>query len=152
MEQPHQSACLRVCFKESAIHGCGAFARTDIRAGTHLIEYVGEKIDKRESARRCELNNTYIFAVDDDFDLDGNVAWNPARFFNHSCAPNCDAEWMDGRIWIVANRFIQTGEELTYDYGYDLEDYADYPCSCGQPNCVGYIVAADLARFVRKRS
>ena len=141
-----------ICFKESAIHGWGGFARIVIPAGTRLIEYVGERIDKRESSRRCELNNPYIFAVDEHFDLDGNVDWNPARFLNHSCAPNSDAECIEGKIWIVANRLIHAGEEITYDYGYDLEDYTNYPCHCNRPNCVGYIVAAELARFVRKRS
>ena len=150
MEQPPFVIQSWICFKESSIHGRGGFAKTDIPAGTRLIEYVGERIDKRESARRCELNNVYIFAVDDNCDLDGNVGWNPARFLNHSCAPNCDAECIEGAIWIVANRLIRAGEEITYDYGYDLEDYANYPCDCKQPNCVGYIVAAELARFVRK--
>jgi len=151
MEQPHINHTW-ICFKKSPIHGCGGFARIEIPAGTRIIEYVGERIDKCESARRCELNNSYIFTVDDSFDLDGNVGWNLARFVNHSCAPNCDAEWIDGQIWIVANRLIRAGEEITYDYGYDLDDYASYPCHCGGPDCVGYIVAAELARFVRKRA
>jgi len=151
MEQPHINHTW-ICFKESPIHGWGGFARIEIPAGTRIIEYVGERIDKCESARRCELNNSYIFTVDDSFDLDGNVGWNLARFVNHSCAPNCDAEWIDGQIWVVANRFIRAGEEITYDYGYDLDDYASYPCHCGGPDCVGYIVAAELARFVRKRA
>ena len=152
MEQPCHIAHKWICFQQSPIHGWGGFARLEIPAGTRIIEYVGERIDKRESARRCELNNAYIFAVDDSFDLDGNVDWNLARFINHSCAPNCDAEWIDGQIWVVANRLIRTGEEITYDYGYDLEDYANYPCHCGGPGCVGYIVAAELARFVRRRA
>lgn len=139
-------------FKQSPIHGWGGFARVDIAADTRVIEYVGERIDKLESTRRCQANNNYIFALDDDFDLDGNVAWNPARFLNHSCSPNCDAEWTDGHIWIVTNRLVRAGEEITFDYGYDLADYADYPCHCGGSNCVGYMVAVDLARFVRRRS
>jgi hypothetical protein len=152
MEQPHCITHKWIRFKESGIHGWGGFARTDIPAETDVIEYVGEKINKRESARRCESNNSFIFAVDEEFDLDGGVAWNPARLLNHSCSPNCDAVWIDGHIWIVANRLIRAGEEITYDYGYDLEDYASYPCHCGGPNCVGYMVAAELARLVRKRS
>ena len=41
-----------VCFRPSAIHGIGGFAKTDIAAGTRVIEYVGEKITKAESLRR----------------------------------------------------------------------------------------------------
>jgi len=128
----------------SPIHGTGAFALVDFAARTRLIEYVGEKISKAESLARCQQHNNYIFYLNEEFDLDGNVEWNPARFINHSCAPNCDAEFCDGGIWIVANRLIRAGEELTFDYGYDLEDYRDYPCHCGAPQCRGYVVAETL--------
>lgn len=130
-----------VILKPSHIHGIGGFARADIPAGTRFIEYIGEKITKKESLSRCERNNEYIFALDDEYDVDGNVAWNPARFLNHSCQPNCEALLEQGRIWMVSLRQIRAGEELTFDYGYDLEDYRQYPCSCGAPGCVGYIVA-----------
>ncbi len=87
-----------ILFQHSSIHGTGGFARTNIAAGTELIEYVGEKIDKAESLRRCELDNAYIFFIDDTHDLDGNVESNPARFLNHSCEPNCEALEDEGRI------------------------------------------------------
>ena len=130
-----------VRFKGSPIHGTGGFAKAAIRKGTRIVEYRGERISKGESLRRCEQNNEYIFALNDEQNLDGNVAWNPARFINHSCAPNCEAERESGHIWIVATRDIGAGEEITFNYGYDLEDYKDYPCQCGSPNCVGYMVA-----------
>ena len=95
-----------VVFKASAIHGTGGFARTAIAAGTRVIEYVGEKITKQESLRRCEQNNEYIFELDAQWDVDGSVNWNPARFLNHSCAPNCEAVLDDGRVWIEARRSI----------------------------------------------
>src|ERR1043166_8191820 len=94
-------------FKSSAIHGTGGFAARDIAADVSVIEYVGEIISKAESLRRCEANNEYIFALDDERDLDGSVSWNPARFLNHSCAPNCEAQMDDeGRVWIVTIRDI----------------------------------------------
>jgi uncharacterized protein len=135
--------------KESAIHGRGAFARADIGQGTRIIEYVGERISKSESLRRCEGNNEFIFAIDEEHDLDGNVSWNPARYVNHSCSPNCEAECDEGHIWIIAMREIAAGEELTFNYGYDLVDYKDYPCRCGSPECVGYIVAEEFFEHVR---
>jgi SET domain-containing protein len=141
-----------VLFGPSAIDGCGGFARRNIQIGTRIIQYVGEIITKSESIRRCELNNAYIFFLDDVHDLDGNVDWNPARFLNHSCAPNCEAYFEDGEIWIYAIRDIQVGEELTFNYGYDLEDYKDHPCSCGASNCVRYIVAEELFETVSGRT
>jgi hypothetical protein len=140
-----------VKFKSSPIHGNGGFAKTPIRNGTHIIEYLGERISKSESLRRCEQNNEFIFALSDEQDLDGNVAWNPARFINHSCAPNCEAEKDDDHIWIIATRDIGAGEEITFNYGYDLVDYKDHPCQCGSPQCVGYMVAQEYFEHVLSR-
>jgi hypothetical protein len=139
------------CIATSPIQGRGAFALVPMARGERVAEYVGQKISKQESLLRCEANNPFIFSLDDQWDLDGDVENNPARFLNHSCDPNCEAENIEGRIWIVARRAIQTGDELTFNYGYDLESFRDYPCACGAVNCVGYIVAeeffADLLEF-----
>jgi uncharacterized protein len=140
-----------VRFTSSPIHGTGGIAKTAICKGRRILEYVGEKISKGESLQRCEQNNPFIFRLSDGQDLDGDVAWNPARFINHSCAPNCEAELDDERIWIVTVRDIQAGEEITFNYGYDLEDYRDYPCQCGSPNCVGYMVAEEFFEHVLSR-
>jgi len=133
-----------VRFGPSAIEGTGGFARAPISRGTRVIEYKGERISKAESLVRCEASNPFIFNLDGETDLDGSVEWNPARFLNHSCDPNCDAELIENHIWIVANRDIAEGEEITFDYGYDWEDYKDHPCDCGAANCFGFIVSADL--------
>ena len=138
-----------ICIRQSAIHGVGGFAKADIATGTRVIEYIGERITKAESLRRCESNNEYIFSLGDTHDLNGNVPWNPARFLNHSCDPNCEAEPDGGRVWIVARRDIRAGEEITFNYGYDLEDYRDHPCRCGATECVGYMVAAEFFEHVR---
>lgn len=130
-----------VVFKKSPIHGTGGFARVDIRRGKRIIEYIGPLVSKAAAQAELEKHNTYIFTLDDDYDIDGNVAWNPARFFNHSCMPNCETEIARGRIWIYALRHIRGGEELTYNYNHGFEDYQDRPCRCGASSCVGYMVA-----------
>ena len=140
--------------KPSRIHGRGVFARRNIAADMRVIEYVGERISKDESLRRRRAGNFFVFIVTDEFDIDGAVDWNPARFINHSCAPNCEARQEDGRIWIIAKRDIKAGEELSFNYGYDLQDYEDHPCRCGAPDCIGYMVAEehfeDVARKRRR--
>lgn len=85
----------------SLIHGRGVFATRDIPAETRIIEYLGEKIDKEESdlrgwAQMDRHNETgeaavYIFTLDDDWDIDGNVPENAARLINHGCDVNCEA-------------------------------------------------------------
>jgi uncharacterized protein len=138
--------------QESGIHGQGLFASAAIPARTRIIQYIGERITKAESLRRCEEDNRYIFALDDEFDVDGNVPKNLARFANHSCSPNCESELDDGAVWLIALRDIAAGEEITYNYGYDLEEYPDYPCQCGSPGCVGFIVAEEFFNHVRSKN
>ncbi|MEM8867387.1 MAG: SET domain-containing protein-lysine N-methyltransferase [Verrucomicrobiota bacterium] len=146
--------------RESQIHGRGLYAKTKIKAETDIIQYVGEKITKEESTRRAlEWEEqarksgeglVYIFELDDDWDLDGREGENPARYMNHSCDGNCEAVNYEGEIWISARRDIKKGEELVYDYGYDMEHFIDHPCKCGSHNCIGYIVREDQRHKVLK--
>ncbi len=133
-----------IVFRSSPIHGKGGFAKQKIRQGSRVMEYVGERISKGESLRRCEQNNEFIFSLNESQDLDGNVPWNSARFINHSCAPNCEATLEEDQIWLSALRDVESGEEITFNYGFDLEDYKAYPCHCGSSKCVGYIVAEEF--------
>ena len=139
-------------FNNSAIHGTGGFARVNIAAGTRLIEYLGRKIDKRESMRQCELDNPFIFTINDEYDLDGNVEWNPARLLNHSCSPNAEAQQEENRIWIVALCDIRADAEISFNYNYDFIDYKEHPCKCGSQNCVGYIIAEEFFDTIRNQS
>jgi hypothetical protein len=98
------------------------------------------------------LNNEYIFTLDEDHDLDGNIKENPARLINHSCAPNCEARIEEGRIWILSIRDIPPGQEITFNYGFDLVDYKEYPCRCGSAACVGFMVAEEYFEHVRAQA
>mgnify|MGYP001627699159 CR=1 FL=1 len=139
--------------RNSEIHGRGVYAARAIRAEEKIIEYVGEIIDKEESERRAWAQHAkavangdaavYIFTLTDRLDIDGDVPWNTARLINHSCDPNCEA-WIDGkRIFIHALRDIAKGEELTFDYAFDVSCYEDHPCLCGREGCIGYIVSRE---------
>ncbi len=148
---PSQAArpVARFAVLDSGIHGRGAFAMQVIGSGETLVEYTGELITKVESAQRCAAGNPFIFAIDDEWDLDGDHPDNPARFLNHSCDPNCEAVLRGGHVWILAMRDLRPGEELTFDYGYDIDDYRDHPCCCGAKGCCGYVVAETLRDQVR---
>ena len=140
-----------VAFRDSGIHGMGGFALCKIKKGTPIIEYVGERITKAEAAVRVAAENPFIFCLDDESDVDGDVAWNPARFLNHSCEPNAEAEIFGDQIWIMALRNIQPGEEITFNYSYDLENYEEHPCRCGAAQCVGYMLAEEFfSKFGRE--
>ena len=81
--------------------------------------------------------------------IDGGDEGNDARWINHSCEPNCEAqEGKHGkRVYIVAVRDIARGEELSYDYGLVLDGRITkalrdgYRCLCGTPPCRGTMLA-----------
>lgn len=147
--------------RDSGIHGRGVYATQDIPAEQRIIEYVGLRITKDESERRAWEQYAraedhgeaavYIFTLTKKWDLDGNVPWNDARLINHSCEPNCEAWQEKKRIGIYALRDIKAGEELTFDYGFDIECYEDHPCLCGRESCVGYIVSREQWPQLREK-
>ncbi|MFH1802776.1 MAG: SET domain-containing protein-lysine N-methyltransferase [archaeon] len=145
----------KIVVRSSKVHGNGVFAARDIAKGEKVIEYVGRIVTKDEADKiadeQLEKSNghkdcggVYIFELNKKYDLDGNVEWNPARYINHSCDPNCETEGDDEHIWIEAMRDIKKREELSYDYCYDLDNWDEHPCKCGASNCVGYIVNEKL--------
>jgi len=143
-------------FKKSKIHNVGAYAARDIRKGTRIIEYIGQPITKKKAAAELQDGNGYVFTINKFFDIDGSVRWNPARYINHGCDANAESDVIEDRVWILATRTIRKGEEVLYNYNYDLVDAFDNPCRCGAENCVGYIVDNDywpkLRKLIEKRA
>jgi SET domain-containing protein len=133
--------------RRSPIQGTGAFAARPITKGTRIIEYLGERISQKEADSRYDDDDptqpVLLFNVDRGVVIDAGVGGNDARFFNHSCDPNCDAVIDKRRVFIEAMRDIEPGEELTYDYSLtrdgldDEESERRYACHCGSTNCRG---------------
>ena len=126
----------RIERRRSRLHGWGVFACSAIPKNKRIIAYAGEKITHKESltreARYLERGHIWCFRLNNRWVIDGAVCGNVARFINHSCAPNCYVQIIDGTIWIRAARTIGAGEELTYDYHTDGD--ATIPCRC-RPDC-----------------
>lgn len=162
MKEMYERGRSELCeVRRSEIHGRGVYATADMVKETRIIEYIGEYVNKEESEKRAwdqaavavETGDAavYIFTLDKKWDIDGNVEWNDARLINHSCEPNCEAWIEDDQIFIYSLRDIKKGEELTFDYGFDIECYIDHPCLCGKSGCVGYIVHREQWPELEKR-
>ncbi len=134
--------------RDSNVHGRGVFATRRIEKGERIIEYLGERISHDEADRRYETkaendSHTFLFIVDSKTVIDAGVAGNDARFFNHSCDPNCESVVEKRRVFIEAVRTIEPGEEMTYDYQIyreegDPENIDEvFACRCGFAQCRG---------------
>ena len=112
--------------------GKGLFAGEAIPKGARIVEYTGRRVGKAE---RQKDGGKYFFWVGRDLMIDGNIPSNIARYINHSCAPNCEADGPRGRVYISALRKIKKGEELTYAYGKEYFKKHIAPKGCKCPKC-----------------
>ena len=123
--------------KSRAGTGQGLFAAAMFRKGEFIAEYTGTKIP---AALADVSKSRYLFEIDSEWTIDGSARSNIARYVNHSCAPNTEAEIEDGRILIHAVRNIKKGEELTIDYDTEYFDEFIRPvgCKCAARNHHGF--------------
>jgi hypothetical protein len=149
--------------RRSNVHGLGVFATRPIPKGTRIIEYVGERVSHDEADRRYEEkdandSHTFLFIVDSKTVIDAGVDGNDARFFNHSCDPNCESTVEKRRVYIEAIRDIGAGDELTYDYQIQREDDDPdnidevFACRCGFPQCRGTMLWPTERKPKRKKA
>ena len=151
MKQNGKLGTSRVLYEigKSTIQGRGVFAAQRLRPGQKIIEYTGDIIPNDEADRRydddkMERHHTFLFTLDNERCIDGDVKTNDARLINHSCDPNCEAIIEGDHIWIYALKNIQPGTELAYDYKYERtggkEREKFYICHCGAAKCRGSIM------------
>ncbi|XP_020528003.1 uncharacterized protein LOC18442513 isoform X3 [Amborella trichopoda] len=135
---------------KSGIHALGLYTSQFIFRGAMVVEYVGEIVglrvaDKREaeyhSGRRIQYESAcYFFRIDKEHIIDATRKGGIARFVNHSCLPNCVAKVItirnEKKVVFFAERDINPGEEITYDYHFNNEDEGKkIPCFCNSKNC-----------------
>ena len=129
--------------------GLGLFAAQDIPERKLVIEYAGTRIPTwlaRDIDRRRA--NKYLFEIDNRWTIDGSVRSNLARYVNHSCDPNLEAESNRGRLMFRAIKPITEGCEFTLDYGEGHMELYFGKAGCLCPSCVDM---AKKARAKKKR-
>ena len=149
---PRKNSGRRIQVRRSGIHGKGVFAVQPLKKGETVLEYTGEVISWKQALRRHphdpkDPQHTFYFHIDDDNVIDGKQGGNVSRWINHACSPNCEADEVDGRIFIRTLRAIKPEQELFYDYGLTIDErYTPklkklYPCRCGTAHCRGTLLA-----------
>ncbi len=142
----------RTIVRNSPVHGRGVFALADLPAGAMLFEYKGQRLSWKEAQRAYEKSSaedghTFFFGLDDGRVIDGARGGNSARWLNHSCAPNCEAEQDGERVFIRAIRAIGKGQELFIDYQLTVEGRRTaalkrlYACRCQAKQCRGTMLS-----------
>ena len=149
---PPKGGAKRIQVRKSGVHGKGVFAVAPLKKGEVLIEYKGEIISWKEALRRHphdpkDPDHTFYFHIDDKNVIDAKFGGNAARWINHACKPNCEADEIDGRIFIKALKAIKPGIELFYDYGLIIDEpytrklKKQFECRCGTQGCRGTMLA-----------
>ena len=151
-QAPAARRSARIQVRASGVHGRGVYALVPLQAGEKLIEYKGERIAWDEALRRhphdpSQPDHTFYFHLETGGVIDAAVGGNQARWINHACSPNCEAQEVDGRVFIHALTDLSPGEELFYDYGLVIDErYTPklkkrFECRCGTPGCRGTMLA-----------
>jgi uncharacterized protein len=157
MTQASRRPARKIEVRDSGVHGRGVYAAAPILAGSRVIEYTGERIDWAEALRRhphdpSQPNHTFYFSLESGEVIDALHGGNNSRWINHACEPNCEAEEIDGRVFIHALRDLAPGEELFYDYGLVLDERytaklkKEFQCLCGTATCRGTLLAPKRRR------
>jgi uncharacterized protein len=163
MAEVNEAGAPPIEVRNSSVHGRGVFATRRIEKGERIIEYLGERVSHEEADRRYESkeendSHTFLFIVDSKTVIDAGVDGNDARFFNHSCNPNCESVVEKRRVYIEALRAIEPGEEMTYDYQIykeegDPENIDEvFACRCGFADCRGTMLWPPEPKKKRSRA
>ena len=130
-------------FGEKGIEERGLFHYTMDFWSESLNEAVTEKEGKEEEADddASFLADMCCFLTKERYVICARFIGSTARFINHSCEPNADAErWLDSqgrlRIAIVATEDIRCDEEVTIDYAWNNKAMT---CHCQSTRCRGHL-------------
>lgn len=124
--------------------GKGLFAVRPYPANAVIGEITGKLIHSKS------YGSNYAFEFDDGVMLE---PVEPFRYVNHSCEPNCEFDLIDspdgttndsalpGRLYLIALRPIETGEEFSIDYNWSAKHAIR--CECGAVRCRGWVVGEE---------
>jgi SET domain-containing protein len=117
-----------------SLTGLGLFATRPIKKRTRIAEYKGRLLGLKDAEKAEARGNRYLYEINSRWTIDGASRGNIARYFNHSCNPNCESYNVKLRVFVRTLRDIKPGEEITYDYGIDYlkNVIGRSKCKCGR--------------------
>src|SRR6201982_1091917 len=116
--------------------GLGLFATKPIKKGSKIIRYFGPLLDSKKKTKD-DIENKYLFELNNRWTIDGSVRKNVARYINHACKPNAesDVKPRKRKVVIRAIKNIEPGDEINYDYGTDYFKAYLKPIGCKCDAC-----------------
>jgi len=126
----------------------GVFATQKIKKGEILSVFGGYVMTILEENKlpSKKLNDSGV-QISENLVLSSkkNNEFERANCFNHSCNPNAG---INGQIFLVAMRDINSEEQITFDYAMCLHAATGVKefkmkCLCGSKNCRGFITEND---------
>jgi hypothetical protein len=118
----------------------GVFALQPIKKGELIAVFGGIVCDDLAFEAMPAVNRMLSIQVEEGLYLVPDHI-GQGDYFNHSCNPNVG---LSGQIALVAMRDIAPGEHVCFDYAMsDCNDYDEFDCRCGAPNCRGRVTAND---------
>jgi SET domain-containing protein len=133
--------------ERGAIHGKGLVATRSIRRGEAVWQMDPDtplvpcsEVAAWPAARR----EAFSFVAFQCSETHLAVCEDISRYMNHSCAPNT---WWADSCTLVAQRDIEPGEEVTYDYATsEIAIEFEMRCTCGSASCRGLVTNRDHLR------
>lgn len=136
--------------RETGHYGKGVFATGEIAADEMLFVMGGYVLTIEDE------NNLRGVVADKPIEISEHFSIGPRRpadlvrmpqhYVNHSCEPNAGFK---GQIFLQAMRWIEPGEEITYDYAMvmhsspESSSFFTMECRCGRPGCRGVVSEND---------
>jgi hypothetical protein len=113
--------------------GKGVYVNRPFAAGEYVMTFSGNK---------THISNigdfTHYLQIAPEYFI--SPSGNADDFVNHSCDPNCALYFADDGLILKAIRPIESGEELSFDYGTIMfSEPTTFRCTCGSPACRGII-------------
>ena len=130
--------------------GLGLFATKLIRRGSFIVRYTGKKL---HNSIADDLDTKYLFEINNRWTIDGSSRRNIARYINHSCKPNAEADVKKHKILISAIRTINPGDEITYNYGrnYFNAFIKQHGCRCAACHQKKLVLRSEQKRRNRRK-